>query len=137
MIASGNAYRLVVTAFNPPKPKLLVLAYVAPDGRARFFVINSERTALQRSREELRRHVLSLPNGSHEFLTHDSWLDCSELIGGWTASELEDRLADDPDCDIGRLMPQMLKAVRTLVSESRLLSERDKRLILEQWPDLG
>jgi len=136
MIASGNAYHLLVRAFNPPKHKLLILAYIAKVGRARFFVINSERTELQKSREELRKHVLALPDDkTHEFLSHDSWLDCSELIGGWTAAELEDQIGSEPECCIGRLSPKMLTAVRELVSVSRLLSDRDKTSILQQWPD--
>ena len=138
MIVSGNVYHLLVKSFDPPKPKLLVLAYIAPDGRGRFFVINSERTEFQKTRDENKRHVLSLPHdGSHDFLAHDSWLDCSELIGGWTAAELEDQITKEPECEVGRLMPKMLKVVRGLVTNSRLISERDKQMILQQWPSLG
>jgi hypothetical protein len=138
MIASGNVYHLLVNAFDPPKHKFLVLAYVSTNGLARFFVINSERTELQKTRDELRKHIISLPqDGSHIFLTHDSWLDCSELIGGWTASELEDQITEEPECAICRLVPKILKAVREVVTNSRLLSERDKQMIIGQWPDLS
>jgi len=86
MLATGHVYFLHAQAFNPPKSKYLVLAYLSSEDRARFFVVNSRRTPLQKSQPDLRAHLISLPNGTHDFLTHDSWLDCSELIGGWTGA---------------------------------------------------
>ena len=134
MIVVGHAYYLTVSFFRPPKPKYLVLAYVAADGRARFFVINSERTELQKTRDELRHHLLPIPRGTHEFLPHDCWLDCSELVGGWSAAALESEVADAPECCVGKLSSAMVKEVRETVEASRLLSPREKSQILAQLP---
>lgn len=136
MIAASHAYYLPLHFFKPPKPKYLVLAYLAEDGRARFFVINSERTELQKTVDELRHHLLPIPRGTHDFLPHDSWLDCSEAIGGRTAAELEGEIAKTPECHVGKLAASLIKEVRQTVARSRILSARDKRLILEQWPNI-
>ena len=135
MVAAGHVYRLYVGFINPPKTKLLVLAYVAGDGRLRFFVINSDRTELQKTRDEIRKHVIAIhATREHPFLTHDSWLNCHELLGGWTAAQLEGEIASNPEKHIGILDADVLARVRGVVSESRLLSTAEKDLILRQWP---
>lgn len=134
MLATGHIYFLQVRVFNPPKSKYLALAYLSPEDKVRFFVVNSKRTPLQKRQAELRLHLISLPKGTHNFLGHDSWLDCSELIGGWTGAELRTKIDKDPSIYICKLNPNILAQVRKVVSDSRILSARDKALIMAQWP---
>ena len=106
-------------------------AYVLPDGRVRMFVINSERTEFQKSREDVSKHVFALPQNLHSgFLIHDSWLACHEVIGGWTAAQID----ADQNCYRGPLDGSVVAAVRAVIAESKLFSEREKAAILDQWP---
>jgi hypothetical protein len=61
-------------------------------------------------------------------------LDCTEVIGGRTAAELEGEVTDSPKCYVGKLPAKIVKEVRSIAGKSRLLSPRDKKLIDEQWP---
>jgi hypothetical protein len=64
------------------------------------------------------------------FLTHDSWLACHEIVGGWTVAEMEAVMG----CYRGPLDAGTLAVVKALIQESRLHSELDKAAILAQWP---
>ena len=133
MIAAGHVYYLHIDCIDPPKSKFVVLAYVADDGRLRFFAINSERTEFQKTRDEVRKHILPLNPDNHRFLKHASWLCCHELIGGYTATTLEDEIFSDPSRHLGLLNHETFQVVKAAVEASRLLSERDKKQILAQW----
>ena len=131
MVFCGHVYHLFVPIAQ--KNKLLVPAYMALDGRVRMFPINSERTEFQISKPEVRRHLLPLArNLNTRFLTHDSWLACDEVIGGFTTVEIE----QTEDCHRGALDTQTIAAVRVLIDGSRLYSDREKEVILSQWPPL-
>lgn len=128
----GLVFRLFVPYIAPPKPKFLVLAYVTADGRARLFTINSELTEFQKSNSELKRHQINISRDDYPtFLRHNSLLCCSELLGGWSAAELEDVLLTRKECVVGELKGSDVAKVRKVVQDSPILSERDKALILE------
>lgn len=126
----GHVYHL-----NLPiaaKPKLVVPAFIEADGRVRFFVINSDRTEFQMARPEVAKHVLPLKQADNDqFLTHDSWLTCHEVVGGWTVAQIE----AVKGCYRGPLDAATLIIVKAVIQESRLHSETDKAAILAQWPD--
>lgn len=131
MASCGHVYVLHVKFIDPPKEKLLVPAYVLPDGRVRMFVIGTNRTDFQKSREDISKHVLPLLKSQHNgFLTHDSWLACHEVIAGWTVDEI----AAMNGCYRGPLDPSVIGQVRAVIGDSKLFSEREKSLILAQWP---
>ena len=130
-LRAGQIFRLFVPYINPPKPKFLVLAYVANDQRARLFAINSEPTEFQKL--NLADHQIAIAVSSYPaFLRHNSVLCCSELVGGWSAAELEDVLLNKPECLVGELRQADIVAVRAVVEKSRVLAGRDKDLILAQ-----
>lgn len=105
-------------------------AFVEPDGRVRFFVINTDRTDFQKTQPEVSKHVLPLSKKGHEHcLTHDSWLACHEVVGGWNLADI-----DDQKSYRGPLQQSVVAAVKALVQDSRLHSEADKAAILAQWP---
>lgn len=129
MVNCGHVYFLYLPIAQ--KEKLVVPAFVAQDGKVRFFVINTNRTEFQKTKETIAAHVLQVPLKGHErFLNHDSWLACHEVVGGYTVAEI-DAL---PNCYRAPLTQAVIAAVRQLMQESRLYSESDKALILGQWP---
>jgi hypothetical protein len=129
MVHCGHVYFLYLPA--AAKEKLVVPAFVAADGRVRFFVINTSRTEFQQARPDVAKHVLPLALNDHKgVLTHNSWLACHEVVGGWTVAEIEAK----KDCYRCRLSQAAIDAVRAVIKDSRLHSERDKIAILEQWP---
>ena len=114
------------------KDKLLVPAFVHPDNdRVRFFVINSKLTDYQARKPELLNHAIPILQAKNAgFLAYDSWLVCHELVGGYTAAQID----AIKGCYRGSLDNGTLTIARTLIQGSRLYSERDKQLFLSQWP---
>lgn len=129
MVNCGHVYFLYLPIAQ--KEKLVVPAFVAPDGKVRFFVINTNRTEFQITKAVVAAHVLPVSLNGHEgFLDHDSWLTCHEVVGGYTVSQI-DAL---PNCYRAPLTQEVITAVRQVIQESRLYSEQDKVTILAQWP---
>lgn len=127
MVNCGHVYFLHLPIAG--KEKLIVPAYIAPDGKVRFFVINTIRTDFQVGK--FADHVLPLPlDANQNFLTHNSWLACHEVVGGWTVEEID---AVD-GCYRGSLDQATVAAVRALVGGSRQYSAIEKAAILAQWP---
>jgi hypothetical protein len=113
------------------KEKLVVPAYVLPDGRVRFFVINSALTDFQKARPELLKHVLPIQESLNQtFLTHDSWLCCHEIVAGYSVAQM---VAANGSYR-GPLDNGTLQGVMAVMKNSRLHSERDKALFLANWP---
>lgn len=125
----GHVYCL----YWPPaaKDKLLVPAYVLPDDRVRFFIINSELTPFQKARPELLKHAIPILQGLNSaFLTHDSWLCCHEVVAGFTRQQIDSAIG----AYRGPLDGATQVRVKAIVEESRLHSDREKGLFLAQWP---
>ena len=100
--------------------------------RVRFFVINTHRTEFQKANPDIAKHVLPLAKKDHKVgvLTHDSWLSCHEVVGGWTVAEID----ATEGCYRCPLSQATIDAVRAVIKDSRLHPEPDKAAILKQWP---
>lgn len=113
------------------KPKLFVPAYSMTDGRVRGFLINTDVPLFFQTKPELMAHVLPIQQSlNSEFLDYDSWLCCNEVVGGFTVTQLEDATESYRGPIDSMLQVEVLRVVQT----SRLISERDKAMILTNWP---
>lgn len=127
----GQVFHLWCNACNPPWNKFHVLASVSPGPW--FFLINSNPTAFQKARPHLMSSLLELTPADLQFLTHDSWLDCTMLMGGYTAQALETIVQSASKEYLGRLPIGKRRAVRAIVEASRVLSNSDKAHLLAHW----
>lgn len=130
-LLAGQVFRLNCTFCNPQKLKYFVIA--SRDPRLLFFLINSEPTAFQQARPRLMASILELESGSNAFLLHDSFLDCTETVGGYTAQEVEDLFNADQSVLVGRIDLKTRRAVRAVVESSALIAKREKPGILAIW----
>lgn len=108
-----------------------MVAFVEP--KLRYFLINSQPAAFQRKEPELLAHQVGLLQKDHGFLSRNSVLDCSQLSGGPTASELEDMYQDAPAILLGRIQTSPRRAVRAVVAKSNLLTPAEIKAILGIW----
>jgi hypothetical protein len=100
----------------------------------RYFIINSAIPAFQAADPDLAAHQVPLLQSEHpSFLRHDSFLDCSEMLGGIAGSELEDLHDADPRIHCGDVSTNARRRIRHVISESILLTEREKGLLLGVW----
>ncbi|MCC4587069.1 hypothetical protein LL962_08135 [Xanthomonas sp. NCPPB 1067] len=130
-IQVGSVFHIWCSFCRPPKWKFFVVATMQPE--LRYFVINSNPASFQRIDDVLMGHQVQLLQGEHYFLRRDSVLDCSELVGGPTASDLEDRYAQDARVLLGRLSTPARRAVRAVTKDSVLLSGKEVVAIQGAW----
>lgn len=130
-VRPGDVFHLWCTVCRPPKFKFYVVAYTEP--RVRYMLINSAPAPFQREKDELMQHQLVIRVQDHPFLQYDSYLDCSGIIGGPTLDELAVECQGNPRTRIGALALAPRAQLREIVVDSRVLTGRDKRLLLESW----
>lgn len=130
-IEAGSVFHLWCGHCRDPKWKFHVVAYVQP--QLRYFLINTRPAAFQRADASLMAHQVDLLEADHEFLSHDSVLDCSQVVGGPTASELEDLFLADEGLLLGRLATNCRRTARRVVQASDLLSPKEIAAILAIW----
>jgi len=128
---AGDVFHIWCAHCVPPKWKYHVIASVQP--RLRYFLINSRPAAFQRGNPALMAHQVDLREVDYRFLGHDSVLDCSQLGGGPTASELEDILLKDPRAHLGRIEVSTRRVVRHIVQHSDLLASKEIAAVLAIW----
>lgn len=127
----GQVFHITCVACNPQKPKFHVLARIEPSPA--FFLINSNPTAYQLAREHLMSSIIQVTPAQLAFLTHDSWLDCTQTMGGHSAETLESLVLKKSRDFKGRLEQAQRRAVRAIIGESKLLSRADKAAMLALW----
>jgi hypothetical protein len=103
------------------------------DPRPRYFLINSNPAAFQRNNPEIMRHQIALPEADHRFLGHDSVLDCSDLKGGLTASDLEDEFNKNSAVLRGSISSKARRAARYAITHSALLTQAEIEELLALW----
>lgn len=127
----GQVFHLWCSACNPQKNKFHVLACISPGPW--FFLINSNPTNFQRARPHLMASMLELDADDLQCLTHNSWLDCTALMGGHSAQNLETMVQSSSKDYLGRLSTTRRRAVRAIVENSRVLTKADKQHLLAVW----
>lgn len=78
---------------HPPKNKFIVLVTVKP--LLRVFVVNSEITEWLQARADLRDRQVTIRQQDHDYLRHDSFLNCTETIKQISIKEMEEQLIQD------------------------------------------
>jgi hypothetical protein len=127
----GQVFHLWCNACRPPWNKFHVLASISPGPW--FFLINSAPTAFQLARAHLMSSMIELQASDVNFLNADSWLDCSQLLGGHSAQLLEDLVKGASSDYLGRLETHHRRAIRAVIAQSRVLSKTDKQHLLAAW----
>ena len=130
-IKVGQVFRLWCAICRPPKFKFFVVALVEP--RPRYFLINSNAAPFQLAQPALAVHQLPANAGENSFLHHDSILDTSQLLGGHTASDLEDLYQKDSNVLLGVVCAKLRRHARHVIENSEVLSKREIDSLLSVW----
>ena len=116
---------------TPPKEKYLLVA--ADDGEVLCFVINSEiNPFLGRRKDSLRCQIL-LKQHEHNFLAHDSYVNCCELRR-FDKDFVRDIVVKDIARIKGQLSETATQDVLNAVSGAKTLSTQEKQLVLTGLP---
>ena len=113
---------------NPPKKKYLVLANWDPEPL--LFCINSKIHKYLSDRPWLLRAQIKMGPADYDFLDHDSYIDCAQVIEDMSSEEIIAQLIQNPSLIRGSLLPHTVQYVRGAVQAASTVSGRNKRLIL-------
>lgn len=130
-ISAGDVYHLWCNVCTPQKYKFFVVAYTEP--KIRYFLINSKPTEFQLARPHLMESMVVLPASAHSFLKYDSYMNCTEVLGGATREEVQQACSTDPRAYLGRIAEPQKQVVKQLMVNSRLLTGKEKQAILAAW----
>ena len=128
-IKSGAVVRLFCDFTTPPKFKYLMIATVEP---LQVFIINSEITEFIKRNAALLADQVDIPHKDHQFLTHDSVLNCIEAHRAFNISHLKNELiANFSEVYKGELEPYVLRNVVDVVANSVNLPTKTKQQIIQ------
>jgi hypothetical protein len=131
-LVPGRILHLHCNFTHPPKNKFVVL--VSVKSSLRVFVINSGITEWLQARPDLRDRQITIRQQDHNYLRHDSFLNCTETIQQISIKEMEDQLIQDL-CNIKDMVTaQEREAIRFAITGCRTLSKRDIDAILGELP---
>ena len=117
MIQIGNIYHFWCNFTNPQKEKFLICVGNQP---VEFFIINSAIHPFIAGKPPLAVQQVLLPANDHAFLTHDSWINCSETV---SVTDASDQLLADAMCDKGPASRDVCESLITVVGASATLAD--------------
>lgn len=128
-IKAGAVIRLFCDFTTPPKHKYLMIASTEP---LQVFIINSEIPEFIKRNKSLLADQVDIPQIDHQFLTHDSVLNCIEAHRAFDISHLKSELvANFSEVYKDTLRGYLLRTVIDVVEQSENLSRRIKTQIIQ------
>ena len=113
---------------SPQKDKYLLLAHVAD--RPLLFAINSRIPVFVERSPDLRASQIKMSASLHDFLEHDSFINCAEVIRYFSLAEVREQLLNDVGRIKGELAAATTKRVIQAVGDAKTISARHKKLII-------
>lgn len=124
----GQVLYLYSSFTNPPKEKYLVLAH--PGTRPLLFVINSRIGRFIANRPDLLKCQVKLKVSDYDFLDHDSFVNCGEVIEHFTESEIKNQIVADVYRVKGELTLATKQDIIRVVKSAKTIPNQQKRLII-------
>lgn len=125
----GQVVYLFSRFTNPAKEKYLVIAYYGP--RPLLFTINSRIHPFIARRPELNKCQVKVRAADYDFLDHDSYIDCSQVIDVFDEDEIRQQLLGELSRIKGQLTQMTRREIIRVVQSARTISAHHKRLIIE------
>jgi hypothetical protein len=116
----GQVFYLFCDFLNRPKDKFVVVVCTNP--RLLLFLFNSEIAQFIQHKSHLLRCQVSLCASDHQFLDHDSHLDCSYVVDKLTEEELIRQVEANMSRMSGELNEAALSEVLSAVEAARTIS---------------
>jgi len=119
----------------PPKNKFLLL--VCRSDPPLLFMINSKIPEFVQQKPDLLSCQVKLCSSDYNFLSHDSFINCSEIINRFS----EEAIINQVLSDVGRIKGEINQTTRNeiigVVKRARTISEYEKALIIRSLEKHG
>ena len=110
-------------------PKEKYIALVCRKPRPLLFAVNSLLTSFVEKRPDFRKCQVSLSARDYDFLRHDSFLNCSEVIDSLQVDEIVDQLVADATRIKGSLNEIAIQGITQVVGDAKTIIPIHKKLI--------
>lgn len=127
-LVPGRVLYLLCDFTDPPKEKFLVLA--SRGTTPLLFVINSGLRPFVRDHPARRACQVCIASADHDFLRHDSFIDCINVVDSMTEEEIVDQVVNDLARVKGILSSTTRLQVLEIVGKSRTISRAHKARII-------
>lgn len=132
-ILPGDVIRIHCDFTTPPKFKLLVIVCCDP---LLVLIVNSEIHDYIQTNQNLLDCQVDLPESDHDFLDHDSHVNCVEAHTSVNIDDLKASIAADYGSVLrGRVLDVYMREIYIAVGKSKRMERRDKRRILAALDD--
>lgn len=128
-LTPGRVFKLFCAFTNPQKDKYLLLACTQP--RPLLFIINSEISEYIKKREHLHKCQVPISAGGHDFLKHDSYIDCSEARTDFHLIDIERQVLEDMSRIKGLVAQNVKDELLKAVDATNTISRQHKKWIVE------
>ncbi|MDP2303308.1 MAG: hypothetical protein Q8N03_12885 [Ignavibacteria bacterium] len=128
-ISSGKVLKLFCPFTKPPKEKYLLLISINPT--VCVFIINSEINLFVQSKYDLQEAQVLIKKNDYNFLDHDSYIACNEVIEYFSLEEIKKQLSQDISRIKGKITPSTRNHILISTNNCRALSKIEKRKIVE------
>lgn len=129
-VALGNVFYLQCTLCTPPKPKFFTAVCCDP---LMMVLINSHVNPFVLDRPKLLEAEVPIAASDHDFLSHDSFVCCSQLSFEYSAEQLDRKLNLEPGVYRGSLCESAHIAVRDAIVSSHILPKKYRARIAAAW----
>lgn len=125
----GQVVYLFSRFTNPHKEKYFVIAYYGR--RPLLFAINSRIHPYIANRSDLSRCQVRLGAADYDFLNHDSYINCSEVIDFFDEDEIKQQILGELSRIKGELTQTAKREIVQAVKRARMISKWHKELIIQ------
>ncbi len=122
----GDIFKCFIPAAN--KHKLFTVVAFNGDDIVGSMLINSEVNKNVHRTEESLNHQLELLEVDYDFLSWNSHVDCTQLIGIMKNRILAEINSDVDSRYLGKLDLDDIQAIKRIVIKSRIISKKEKRV---------
>ena len=127
-LTPGRVLYLFCPFTEPPKEKYAVLLSLG--NPTLLFLINSRINDYIADRQDLAACQLLIAQSDYEFLDHDSYIECSNVIDEFADEDVLDQIISDISRVKGTLNPRTIQDVQRIVRQARTISPFHARIIL-------
>lgn len=130
ILSAGSVVKVTANFTNPPKLKRFVILCEQPEVLA--FVINSEIGPFIKNRPHLLRCQVTITKAEYDFLDHDSYINCGEVITEKNIGDIRDKLDADIDAEFhGRLNQDTIDQIIAATKYAAAIIPAHKKAIID------
>lgn len=127
-IQPGQVLYLSCDFTTPPKEKYLLI--IGQDSRVLMFVINSQINNFIAARQYMLNCQIQIFQKNYDFLNHDSYINCAEVVTAFSNQEIVNQIVDDMSRVKGEINAATKAEIIKVVDTAITISQRNKNLII-------